>query len=100
MAKLILQIPHTLSKDQALERIKTLLPNLRSQYSDQISDLEEEWSGYQGNFKFKVMGIKVSGHVTFQDKAIMVDGDIPLIALPFKGQIEDTILTEAKKILV
>ena len=99
MAKLILEIPHTLSKDAALNKIKTLLPNLRTEYSDLISDLEENWIGYEGNFKFKIKGYKVSGIVTFKDKSILIDGDIPFSALLFKGKIEQTIISEARKIL-
>ena len=99
MAKLLLEIQHNLSKDIALERIKTILPTLQTQYSDLISELEEKWSGYTNKFKFRIKGFKVSGIVTFQDKAILLDGDLPFFALPFKDQIEQTILAEANKIL-
>ena len=99
MPKIHLSIPHNLPVNDAQSKVKTLLSSIRTQYSDSISDLEESWSGNTGRFKFKAMGFKVSGVIVFDNNSVNLTGDIPFLALPFKGKIEAAILAEANKIL-
>ena len=42
MAKLSLNIPHELPKEEALKRIKGLLTKLKTEQGDIISDVKEE----------------------------------------------------------
>lgn len=99
MPKLELKIPHALSKQEALSRIQRVLPELVEQHSDKISDLKETWSGNTGTFKFKLSGFKVSGTVDVEDSVVIISGDIPFLALPFKSQIENTIRQQAELFL-
>jgi hypothetical protein len=99
MPKLELKIPHALSKQDALTRIQRVLPELVTLHSDKISDLEESWSGNTGSFKFKLSGFKVSGTVVVEDSVVIITGDIPFLALPFKSQIENTIRQQAEALL-
>jgi hypothetical protein len=99
MSKIQLSITHNLPVNDAQTKVKTLLSSIRTQYSNSISDLEESWSGNTGKFKFKAMGFKVSGVIVFDNNSVNFTGDIPFAALPFKGKIEDAILSEANKIL-
>jgi len=99
MPKLEIKIPHTLSSQEALTRIQNVLPQLKAQHSDKISDLEETWSGNIGTFKFKLSGIKVSGSVVVEDSVVIITGDLPFLAVPFKSQIENTIRQQAEALL-
>ena len=99
MPKIEMQLDHELNQDEALERIKQFIPQLKIQQADKISDVEENWSGNKGNFKFKAMGFKVSGNLTVENNKIDIVGDIPFLALPFKQQIEETISKQAKQLL-
>ena len=99
MPKLKISIPHALPKDLALQRIQKFLPELVTQHSDQISDLEESWSGATGTFKFKVSGFKVSGSLTVEDSTVDLSGDLPFLALPFKDKIESTIRIRTEELL-
>jgi hypothetical protein len=99
MPKLVLNIPHALSKQEALSRIQHFLPQLKAQHSDKISDLYESWSGNTGTFKFKISGFKVSGSIVVDDTVVTITGDLPLLALPFKSQIESTIIQQAEELL-
>lgn len=41
MPKIELNIPHSLRKEEALNRIQTFLPQLKAQHSDKINNLQE-----------------------------------------------------------
>lgn len=99
MPKLELNISHELSQSEALNRIQDFLPQLKNQHSDRIKDLEESWSGSKGQFRFKISGFKVSGTLLVEESAVVIKGEIPFLASPFKGQIESTIKQQAKELL-
>lgn len=77
------RFPHGLgTADEAVKRLQKLLPGLASRFSDQISDLKQEWSGNRATFSFKVKGISVSGTLTITDANICLVGkasDIPFL---------------------
>ena len=100
MPKIELNIPHNLHQREALTRIQNFLPKLKEQHSDRIKDLEESWNGNTGEFKFKISGFKVSGTLQVKESAVIIKGEIPFLASPFKGQIESTIKQQAKELLV
>ena len=58
MPKMSLTIPHRLTQEEALERIHSLLGDLKKQHGDQITDLKEDWQGNRCAFSFKVMGLR------------------------------------------
>ena len=100
MPKITVTEPHRLPKDEALKRIKGLLGQVKAQYADQISNLQEQWDGYSGTFSFAAMGFSVSGTLTVTDQDATVKGDLPLLAGMFKGRIEQTIRERARQLLV
>lgn len=99
MPKIEINIPHSLTKDEALNRIQQFLPQLKAQHSDKISDLEETWNGNTGEFNFKISGFKVSGTLEVGESDVVIKGDIPFAALLFKGTIEETIQAKAMELL-
>ena len=99
MPKIELNISHELTQSEALNRIQHFLPQLKSQHSDRIKDLEESWTGSKGQFRFKISGFKVSGTLQVEESAVVIKGEIPFLASPFKGQIESTIKQQAVELL-
>ena len=99
MPKIELNIPHSLTKDEALTRIQTILPQLKEQHSDKIKDLDESWINNTGEFKFKISGFKVSGTLQVGENFVLINGEIPFAALLFKGQIENSIKEKAMELL-
>lgn len=99
MPNLSLKIPNTLTQPLTLTRIKTFLPELATQNSDRISNQTESWSGSIGTFKFKISGFKVSGVVIVGDDNVLITGDLPFLASPFREQIESTIQQKAEAVL-
>ena len=99
MPKMSLTIPHRLTQEEALERIHSLLGDLKKQHGDQITDLKEDWQGNRCAFSFKVMGFSTSGTLTVTPTRAELSGSIPIAALPFKGRIESEIRQRAEQLL-
>ena len=92
-------VPHSLTQDQALGRIKGLLATVKTDYGDKVTDLTETWSGNRADFAFKAMGMGVSGTLVVSPGQVELNGKLPFAALPFKGKIEETIRTRATQLL-
>jgi hypothetical protein len=92
-------ISHRLTQEEATKRIKTLLGEVKVQFADKISNLQEKWNGSTGEFSFSAMGFSVSGVLTVRPSGVELEGKIPLMALPFKGTIESILLERAEKLL-
>ncbi len=99
MPKSTVTVNHQLGRDEALNRIKGLLGQAKEQYGDRITDLKENWSDNGGTFSFKAMGFKISGSLAVSDTDVVITGDYPFAALPFKGTIEATLRERAERLL-
>ena len=92
-------IPHELSRTEAESRVKNLISNVKSQFGDRVQNIEEEWHGDTGRFKFYMSGHPVSGTIKLLQTAVQVDLVLPFIATLFKGKIKSVIEEEGAKIL-
>ena len=99
MPAMEMTIPHTLGQEEALRRIQSLLAQVKAQYPDTFSDLHETWTDSGGEFSATIMGMPVSGRLTVTPTQVHLAGNLPFAALPFKGQIEETIRTQAEQLL-
>lgn len=99
MPSLDMSVPHSLGKEEARKRIQDLLPKMKSDYADQIKDLQEEWDGDTGRFSFSIMGFPVSGTLRVNDSSVDLDGNLPFAAAFFKGKIKTVIEEKAQQIL-
>ena len=99
MPKFNLAVPHTLTKEDALERLQGFSQKLQEKYSDQLSDLEQQWSGDELQFSFKTFGFKIGGKLLVEENQIAVDGDLPIAAMMAKGKITSAIQEQLEKIM-
>jgi len=99
MPKMDMAVQHGLEKEEALERIKGLLVQLKREKGDMIEDLREEWAGDHCRFSFTVMGSPVSGIFENGDKEVRISADLPFTAALFKGKIEAVIREKARELL-
>ena len=99
MPKLTVAVPHALSEDQAVERLKDRFGDLQRRFGDSVSDFEEEWDGNMLRYRFTALGVKVQGTVATADSNVTVTAELPLLAMPLKGTIETQIRGELEKIL-
>jgi hypothetical protein len=99
MPKIKASVPHELTQDEALRRIKTRTAKIKAQYSGMVSDLSENWDGYIGAFSGSARGFSVSGNLTVDPSVVTVKIALPLVALPLKGKIEARIRSELTTLL-
>lgn len=99
MAKMDFDIPHNLTQEEALERIKKLLSEAKKNYGDQINGLQENWDGNTGAFSFSAKGFDLSGKLIVLPNVIQLRGDVPFALSFFKGKIERMIQETAGKLL-
>jgi hypothetical protein len=88
LPNLSVSIPHNLSQEEAQRRIQDAIAQAKVQYSGQINDLQENWSGNVGTFGGSAMGQTVSGTVTVNASDVVLDLTLPFAASFFKGKIE------------
>src|ERR1700692_1151530 len=100
MPSLIVSVPHRLRQDEALNRIKRKLEQVKQQYGDMISDLREEWAGNTGTFSFSAMGFSISGTLNVKASEVELNGNLPSTAIIFKGMIESAIRERLSTLLV
>ncbi|AKI98032.1 polyhydroxyalkanoic acid system family protein [Kosmotoga pacifica] len=77
------------------EEIDRLLKNF-SGYSEKV---EKQWRGDVLIIFSEVMGSRINGTVTINDKWVILDFKLPIFALPFKEKIKKTITQRLKELL-
>lgn len=92
-------VDHSLNRDDAKERIKKIFDKLKKDFQDKITDVNEIWNENHSDFSFKIMGLLIKGRLSVGYSNVILDGQIPFAALPFKKLIENTIRQEAIKLL-
>ncbi|MBX3432955.1 MAG: polyhydroxyalkanoic acid system family protein [Pirellulales bacterium] len=88
MPKFNVEIPHQLTADEARSRLERFAEAMQAKFDDKVSDLSQSWNGDSLSFGFKTFGIKISGDIACRDEKLVVNGDLPLTAMMFKGKIE------------
>jgi hypothetical protein len=97
--KFNMEVPHTLSADEAKSRLERFVEMLQAQHKEKVSDLSQSWNGNTLSFAFKTFGFKVAGAIAAFDNKLAVSGDIPIAAMMFKGKIESEIREQLGRIM-
>ncbi|WP_276484845.1 polyhydroxyalkanoic acid system family protein [Paraflavitalea pollutisoli] len=99
MSKLTIDIPHQLSQEEALKRIKGLLTNLKEEQKDIISGVSENWQGQKGDFSFSAKGFDLAGNIDVSPDKVAINADLPFALSFFKGMISNVIQQKAAELL-
>ncbi len=99
MPSLSVGVPHSLGLEEATRRLKAEFNKVRDQFGDRVSDLEEQWNGNELRFGFTTYGVRVRGTVTTGESDVRIAANLPLVALPLKGKIEQRVRQELGRIL-
>lgn len=94
MGQLTMEVPHNLGKEEAGARLTGFLEQKRDEYSEHLGGLEADWTGEELTFSFATTGIKVNGNMVVEDGCVRINAKLPLVAMMFKGKIEQTIRNE------
>jgi putative polyhydroxyalkanoate system protein len=98
MSSISVKVPHHLSQEEALRRVKEKVEQLKAQYADKAGAVEESWNGYVGSFSVKAR-ISTEGTVTVNPSDVMVQSALPFFATGFKSMIESTVQEHLAKTL-
>jgi len=99
MSNLEIAIPHNLSQEEALTRVKNMFTQIKKEHGDKISNVKEEWQGNSGNFSFTAQGFTIAGNIAVTPSHVELIGKIPFALSLFKGAISKTIQEQATKML-
>jgi hypothetical protein len=99
MPKITVNVPHELGQQAAAERLQSFVTRLKEKHQDQVSNLEEEWSGNALKFRFKTFGFQFQGTGNVSDTDATLDVDIPFAAMMFKGKIESEMRDTLTRVL-
>ena len=99
MADLNVSIPHELSKEEALDRIKKLLTNLKKEQAQIVTDVKEKWEGERGEVQFSAQGFDLAGNIQVNDNSVDIDAELPFALSFFKGMIKKVIEDKASILL-
>jgi len=99
MPKFSVTVPHTLSQQEATERLNRFVDVLREKFKGSVGDLQQNWEGDTLAFRFKTFGIPISGKIRVGEKSLAVDGDLPFTAMMFKGKIESSIREQLERLM-
>ena len=91
------EVPHQLGQQPAIDRLKTFVEKVQERYKDQVSKVDGQWVANALNFALTTYGFNISGSLTVEDNSVLLQGQLPFAALPFRGKIEQTIAGELQK---
>jgi hypothetical protein len=94
---------YTGTREQAYEKVSTLLTSLQEQYKDKIRNPTASWNNNKDrmDFSFEVHGFTLSGVVKIEDGRVVLDGKVPFLARMAFGEdkAEDLIRKKLEEIL-
>ena len=91
-------IPHHTTRKKARTVIEQKVEAMLNQFGGKVDDLQQQWTGDTLEFKGKARGFKVEGTVEVTDEEIILDGKLPLMALPFEPRIREAVKREAENL--
>ena len=99
MSKLSLSIPHTLTQEEALSRVKQMLSRIQEEQKGTVTNVQENWNGNNGSFSFTAKGFTIAGTIQVKENEVQLESDLPFAVALFKGQIASMITEKAKALL-
>jgi hypothetical protein len=97
--KLQIEIPHTLSLEEARYRIERFVEAAQGQYGQHVDGLSQKWSDNVMHFGFKTLGLQIDGNIGVEDGKVVVNSSLPLAAMLLKGKIESEIRSRLERVL-
>jgi hypothetical protein len=93
------QVPHALPRDEAAEKLRAFVENVRREHGEKVQNLRGQWQETTLEFAFTAYGMAIEGSMFVEEAHVRVEGTLPFAAALFRGQIEQTIRGELVKIL-
>jgi hypothetical protein len=91
---------HTLTVDEAKQRIDGFLSQLQQQYAGKIKNPVKTWTGDTMRFRFVFQSFPIAGRIDVENRLVTLKGELPMLAMIFQEEIRQTIQKEMKKLLI
>jgi hypothetical protein len=98
-APLVVEIPHRLGKDEAVNRLKGGLSRASSQYGNLLQVHEEVWSGDRLSFRVEALRQIASGTVDVQEDSVRIEVALPWLLARLASGIQSAIRTSGTRML-
>lgn len=93
------QVSHALPREQAAEKLRAFVEDVRREHGEKVQNLHGQWQETTLEFAFTAYGMAIQGSLFVEESHVRVEGTLPLAAALFRGQIEQTIRGQLAKIL-
>ena len=87
---LVVRLPHTLGKEEALRRVKPALGKASSSFPV-LAVEEETWSGYRLSFRVRALGQVAAGNVEVAEDHVKLEVTLPWLLHRFAQAVQKTI---------
>jgi putative polyhydroxyalkanoate system protein len=94
-----IQIEHTLSKEEARNRIEQLIERYKKEYKADLQELVVDWAGDRAYIRIKAKGYGTSGHLDVRDSVVDLDFYVPFMLQVFSKKIKSAISDEIERSL-
>jgi hypothetical protein len=95
---LVVSIPHSLGKDEALRRLQPGLSRAAASFPVLTVD-EERWEGDRMNFRVRALGQAASGNVDVAEDHIRLEVTLPWLLQKFAAAAQAVIQTRGQLLL-
>jgi hypothetical protein len=76
---LVVSLPHSLGKTEALRRLKTGLSRMRSEYAQYVDVTEEVWNGHSLTLRAKILKQSVAATIEVGEDYVRVEAILPFL---------------------
>lgn len=98
MPKFNVNVPLEIDRTEAVSKLKTFMEAARKDSPVELTDVEENWDDDGNlNFAFSAMGFRIAGNMVTESEQVLVNGDLPFAALPFRGALETQLATKIRE---
>jgi len=95
---LVVKIPHTLGKEEALRRVKPALGKASSTFPMLMVE-QESWSGDRMSFRVRALGQVAAGHVDVAEDHVLLEVTLPWLLHKFARAVQQTITGRGRVLL-
>jgi len=96
---LVVSIPHSLGKQEALHRIHKGIDQAKTGFAAHLSVIDETWSGDHLDFKVTVLRQAISGAIEVGEQQVMLTVELPW-ALAVLGEKIKALITRQGTLLL
>ena len=75
----VVTIPHRLSREEAVRRLKTGFSNVRSSFGQGFVVVKDEWAGDHLDFRASLLGQTTTGSVDVADDHVRLEVQLPWV---------------------